>query len=540
MTGIRRRAGALCAVLLTTVIATGCSPDQGVLSIGAEQAQQRPSAVPSTPTTTTPPTAPTTEPSPPTTVPEEVPEITQPPDEPDLPPIVEPELAVQIPIADVVNVGDSKAARDHDAFVAVAFADIERWWGEVFPQIYDAAFQPLAGGVYAGYPGRSDGLPGCGEPTTDYQDLNLYVAFYCQFDDFMVYDDGDQSLLTQLANDYGAAVMGIVLAHEYGHAIQQRIGALDQFLPTIVTEQQADCFAGAWAGQAYQGLSPMLRLGDRDVRTGLVAMLKVSDPVGTDQFSQGGHGSAFDRAGAFQEGFVDGAARCAELLDDPLPLMPNEFQAFSLDEFLGGNAPYDCSELEGRGLDPETIAACTPAPEFLANDLNNFWTTVLPDFPQLAPQPVSSLSAAGCAAPGPIANLAVVCAAEHRVAFDEPTVLDLYRDLGDFALGYLYGVGWAEIAQQTMGTGTSGEQRALLSDCLAGAWARDITPGLRTTERDSEVTISAGDLDEAIQMAILTGDEGANVNVVGSPFEKIASFRVGVLGGIDACNARFL
>jgi len=53
------------------------------------------------------------------------------------------------------------------------------------------------------------------------------------------------------------------------------------------------------------------------------------------------------------------------------------------------------------------------------------------------------------------------------------------------------------------------------------------------------VNLSPGDLDEAIRMAILFGDEGANVNRFGSPFEKIESFRTGVLGGIDACNARF-
>jgi hypothetical protein len=40
-------------------------------------------------------------------------------------------------------------------------------------------------------------------------------------------------------------------------------------------------------------------------------------------------------------------------------------------------------------------------------------------------------------------------------------------------------------------------------------------------------------------MAILFGDEGANVNNFGSPFEKIESFRAGVLGGIEGCNARF-
>lgn len=533
---VARRSRTAIGVLLAVTAASACAPDQGVLSIGAE-----PAAEPSTtaPATTTVPEPPTSEPT------GEATETTPPSDdtgdtgdtgtetvdEPDLPPIVEPELAVEIPIEEVVDVGDRKKPREHDTFVAVAFTDIERWWSEVFPAVYGGEFVPLSGGIFAGYPGRSDDLPGCGEPRTDYQDLNLYVAFYCQFDDFMIYDDGDQSLLTQLAEEYGPAVMGIVLAHEYGHTIQQRTGALDRFLPTIITEQQADCFAGAWAGQAYRGESPLLRLGDRDVRTGLVAMLNVSDPIGTDQFSQGGHGSAFDRAGAFQEGFVDGPGRCAELLDDPLPLMPNQFLDFS-DASREGNASYDCSD------DPDPN--CTPAPAFLAEDLNDFWPAVLPGFEPLTPAPVADLDSVGCAEPVEVAELALVCENERVVAYQEPDVLELYRQIGDFSLGYLYGVSWAEVAQRTLGTGLSGERRALLNDCFVGAWTRDITLGLRYTEREGTALISAGDLDEAIQMAILTGDEGANVDVNGSPFEKIESFRVGVLGGYDACTARFL
>ena len=52
------------------------------------------------------------------------------------------------------------------------------------------------------------------------------------------------------------------------------------------------------------------------------------------------------------------------------------------------------------------------------------------------------------------------------------------------------------------------------------------------------VTSSPGDLDEAIRMAILVGDAGVNVDLVGSPFEKIESFRTGVLGGLDSCVAQ--
>ena len=47
--------------------------------------------------------------------------------------------------------------------------------------------------------------------------------------------------------------------------------------------------------------------------------------------------------------------------------------------------------------------------------------------------------------------------------------------------------------------------------------------------------MSPGDLDEAVRTAILIGDLDADDNVLGSPFEKIDSFRDGVIGGLNAC-----
>lgn len=537
----RTRGLAVAGAVIVLTLVTACATDQGVSSIAAQP-------LPTVTAETTPPEtghtgpAATTEP-PATEASTTEPPATTDPAPPTLPPISEPELLADIPIGDVVDIDGNKPVRDYDAFVAVAVSDIQRWWEETYPEVYGGQFEPLRGGVWAGYPERRSQLPGCGEDHTSYAELSQYVAFYCAIDDFLMYDDGDQSLLAPLASEFGPAVMGIVLAHEYGHAIQSRVGALDRFLATIYTEQQADCFAGAWTGQAYRGESPLLRLGDADVRAGLIAMLQVRDPVGTDQFVEGGHGSAFDRVGAFQEGFTKGARRCSELLDDPLPLMPNDFQS-QADFNREGNASYDCSD------DPDPD--CTPAPEFLADDLNNFWQTELGhDFPTLTETPTDDLASFGCSDGARLADDVLLCASQNAVVYDEPDVRDLYRQFGDFTLGYFYGIAWAERAQQLRASALQGEPRALLDDCYTGAWVRDITPDpttrlpTRTGDRDGDgvddipVTSSPGDLDEAIRMVILFGDAGASVDRVGSPFEKIAAFRTGVLGGLDACDAEF-
>ena len=107
------------------------------------------------------------------------------------------------------------------------------WWELTYPEVYGEPWQPLQGDVYAAYPERPDDLPGCGEPRTSYDDVQEFVAFYCGLGDFVVYDDGENGLLAELADKFGAGTIGIVLAHEYGHAIQQRSGVLDLNLPTV-------------------------------------------------------------------------------------------------------------------------------------------------------------------------------------------------------------------------------------------------------------------------------------------------------------------
>jgi predicted metalloprotease len=454
-------------------------------------------------------------------------------DEPGAPPgavVVPPTIGERNP--DAIDFGPNKPPHDYDDFLLAVAADLELWWSVQYPAIYGQPFVPLEGGIYAAYPSRPDDIPGCGAPRTTYDDVAQFVAFYCGAGDFMVYDDGDDGLLVELAVEYGAATIGTVLAHEFAHAIQFRFGGLERALPTVVTEQQADCFAGAWAARAANGGSPTIQFSDADVRAGLIAMTKVSDPVGIDQFAMGSHGSAFDRVGAFQVGFNDGPARCAELLDTPLPLMPNQFLG-AADVASGGNAPYGYGDAELVG--------------FLPEDLNRYWNEELaaeiPGLDRLAIAVAQEVDDIDCSdLRGDFDSGTALCASTNQVYVNEPAALDLYETIGDFAVGYLLASAWSEAVQIALDSELTGEARALLSDCLTGGWVKTITPiefalpEPRLPSRD--VRISPGDLDESIQTVLAIADLGVDDDVVGNAFEKIDAFRTGVISGTDACLAQ--
>lgn len=492
------------------------------------------------PATTASPFEPQDDPqrTPATTVGEDQPDTTVPSTTPDAPrstddretaPSSTDDPGVFVVDPEAIDFGIDKPARDYDDFLLATLTDLEMWWTEAYPRVYGETFQPLQGNVYAAYPERSDDLPGCGEPRTSYEDVQQFVAFYCAEGDFIVYDDGETGLLFDLAGQFGAGTIGIVLAHEYGHAIQQRSGVLDRDLPTVAGEQQADCFAGAWAARAARG-DGGIDFTDDDVRAGLIAMLEVRDPVGLDQLTPGGHGSGFDRVGAFQAGFNNGVERCGELIDDPLPLMPNEFT--TLDDFQReGNAAFGYAD--GQLL------------EFLPTDLNLFWSNdaAIPGFEAITLTPVQNVDEAQC--PDLDRGLdtgAAYCPTSNTVFLNEPVALDLYNQpevFGDFSIGYLIGVAWAEAVQVALDSAVEGEARELINDCLAGAWVQSVIPvnNVLPLPRDPErqSSVSPGDLDEAVHTAILIGDRSASDDIIGSPFEKIDAFRQGVLGGLDAC-----
>ena len=261
------------------------------------------------------------------------------------------------------------------------------------------------------------------------------------------------------------------------------------------------------------------------MRIGLLAMITVRDPIGVDQFSDGGHGSAFDRVGAFQVGFTEGVARCAELIDDPLPLVPNSLQPVINRD---GNAEF--------GYDDDQIVGIVTAA------LNDFWPQALAaadaELPELTVVPVESADDVDCDdSAGDLATGAVYCAASREVFFDEPFARELYEQLRRLRrrLHARHGVERGGPAGARQQAGRRGPRAGVgLPHRGLGGRPHPRRPG----EYDGGPQIESGDLDEAIRTALVVGDDASTDDVLGSGFEKIASFREGVLEGIPACTAR--
>lgn len=436
-------------------------------------------------------------------------------------------------IEGVVDFGERGPAHpEYDGYLTAAFQDIQDFWSEAYPEVYDAPWQPLSGGIFAGYAGRQAPIPGCdpnSEANTTYQDIQEGTAFYCPLGDFVAYDDEER--LPQLVQQLGREAVAVVFAHELGHAVQARAGEFDQ--PGVLMEQQADCFAGAWVARVASGASDVIRFDDNGIRAGLVAMLNVADPVmtdGSDPLSLGdAHGTGFDRVGAFQDGFIGGAQRCKsfftegrinQLIDLP----------FDITDQNAGNLPlYDPT---GGGID---IVTLIPA------GLDQYWTALMSansvDFTPPVWQAFTGGNNPSCDGidAATFARNVVYCAADNTIYWDEDYAGALAEGAGDMALGYLFSNAYSDAVQTALGSQRSGESRQLLDACLTGVWTAWTIPA----EADKEIRLSAGDLDEALVIAIERSDRTADANINGSAFETTDAFRSGVLGGLAQCQTDY-
>jgi hypothetical protein len=127
------------------------------------------------------------------------------------------------------------------------------------------------------YRGGQVRTEGCGSATS------AVGPFYCPADMGIYIDTGFYDQLAQMAGTGGDFARLYVIAHEYGHHIQNLTGLSDQVRAAqernpaaanrvqVALELQADCYAGMWAGKNRNLIEP------GDLEEGLKAASAIGD-----------------------------------------------------------------------------------------------------------------------------------------------------------------------------------------------------------------------------------------------------------------------
>jgi uncharacterized protein len=195
---------------------------------------------------------------------------------------------------------------------------IQNFWQTELPQVYGQQYQPAKTVFFS-----QRTQTGCGAADSG------TGPFYCPVDK-LVYID--LTFYTQLTEQFGAKgefAQPYVLAHEYGHHVQDLLGTMDQVdrlrqrdpgsdnRYSVMLELQADCFSGVWSAHATQtkdasGHPIFTQVSPQNIQDAVTAAGAVGDDtierkagqqVNPDTFT---HGTSAQREEWFSRGYQSG------------------------------------------------------------------------------------------------------------------------------------------------------------------------------------------------------------------------------------------
>jgi len=196
------------------------------------------------------------------------------------------------------------------------------YWSKALPQQSNAKFHPEAS--LETFSGQTQ--TGCGAATSD------VGPFYCPVDETIYLDTTffQDVLQQQLGGPAGDFVEPYVIAHEFGHHIQNLLGTMGQVKTqkgpnsdSVRLELQADCYAGMWTKNAtstsdQSGQALIQDLSDTDIQQAIEAAKSVGDDK-IQQTTQGQvnpeqwtHGSSAARVKWFMTGYQQGSLQACD------------------------------------------------------------------------------------------------------------------------------------------------------------------------------------------------------------------------------------
>ncbi len=210
-------------------------------------------------------------------------------------------------VSEECQTGEDANARQDCRIVAVVNS-VQKFWDGVF--VRSGRRYPYVDTVFF----TDQVQTGCG-----FADAQV-GPFYCPRDQLVYIDLGFfDELQSQFGAGGGPFAQAYVIAHEYGHHVQNQLGVLDSIgndrqgpeSRAVRSELQADCYAGVWAANAVEtGL--IEELTQADINEGLDAATAIGDDR-IQERTQGQvnpetwtHGSSEQRRRWFSRGYERG------------------------------------------------------------------------------------------------------------------------------------------------------------------------------------------------------------------------------------------